>query len=54
MLAEHPDADQFFQKLSYTHRREYVQWIEGAKREETRASRLVKAVEMLIEGKKEP
>jgi hypothetical protein len=54
LLAEHPDAEQNFQKLSYTHRREYVQWIESAKREQTRASRLVKAVEMLIEGKKEP
>jgi uncharacterized protein YdeI (YjbR/CyaY-like superfamily) len=52
LLEEHPDAGEFFQKLSYTHRREYAQWIESAKREETRASRLVKAVEMLREGKK--
>jgi hypothetical protein len=52
LLAEHPDAGEFFQKLSYTHRREYVQWIESAKREETRGSRIVKAVEMLSKGKK--
>lgn len=29
-----------FDKLSYTHRKEYVQWIEAAKRPETRACRI--------------
>ena len=29
-----------FDKLSYTHRKEYAQWIEAAKRPETRARRL--------------
>ena len=29
-----------FDKLSYTNRKEYAQWIEGAKRPETRARRL--------------
>ena len=29
-----------FDKLSYTHRKEYVQWIESAKRSETRARRI--------------
>lgn len=29
-----------FDKLSYTHRKEYVQWIESAKRPETRARRV--------------
>jgi hypothetical protein len=41
-----------FDRLSYTHRREYVQWIEDAKREETRRNRVTKAVGMLREGKK--
>jgi hypothetical protein len=33
-----------FDKLSYTHRKEYVQWIEAAKRPETRARRLEKVL----------
>ncbi len=41
-----------FDALSYSHRREYVQWIDSAKREETRAQRIAKAVTMLIDGKK--
>jgi Bacteriocin-protection, YdeI or OmpD-Associated/Domain of unknown function (DUF1905) len=43
-----------FDSLSFTHRREYVEWIEEAKREETRARRLTKAVEMLRDGVKTP
>lgn len=39
-----------FDGLSYTHRKEYVRWIEGAKREETRERRLAKAIEMLRQG----
>ena len=44
----------FFEKLSYTHRREYVRWITEAKKEETRQRRLTKAVEMLRDGVKTP
>ena len=39
--------DKAFEKLSYTHRREYVQWIEAAKKVETRENRITKAVDML-------
>lgn len=46
------EAKAFFDKLSYTHQREYVMWINEAKREETRQSRIFKAVEMLKQGKK--
>ena len=46
------EAKSFFDKLSYTHQREYVMWINEAKREETRQSRVVKTVEMLKQGKK--
>ena len=42
-----------FDALAFTHRREYVEWIEEAS-EETRARRLEKAVEMLREGVKTP
>lgn len=43
-----------FEKLSYTHRKEYVRWITEAKKEETRARRLDKAIEMLHDGVKTP
>jgi uncharacterized protein YdeI (YjbR/CyaY-like superfamily) len=46
------EAKDFFEKLSYTHQREYVMWINEAKREETRQNRIVKAIEMLKKGKK--
>ncbi|HET7857347.1 MAG TPA: YdeI/OmpD-associated family protein [Gaiellaceae bacterium] len=43
-----------FEGLSYTHRKEYVQWIEEAKREETRRSRVEKTISMLTSGVKTP
>ena len=46
------EAKLFFDKLSYTHQREYVVWINEAKREETRQSRIAKTIEMLKKGKK--
>ena len=46
------EAKAFFEKLSYTHQREYVNWINEAKREETRQNRIVKTIEMLKQGKK--
>jgi hypothetical protein len=50
-LDEHPKSKMQFEKLSYSNQREYVQWIESAKRAETRKSRVVKAVEMLTKGR---
>jgi hypothetical protein len=46
------EAKAFFEKLSYTHQREYVTWINEAKREETRQKRILKTIEMLKEGKR--
>ncbi len=43
-----------FEKLSYTHRKEYCRWITEAKKEETRQARLAKAVTMLRDGIKTP
>jgi len=37
--------------VAYTHRKEYVRWIEEAKREETRAARVVKTIDMLKKAK---
>jgi hypothetical protein len=57
-LAAALDADpvvrETFDGLSYTHRKEYVRWIEEAKRTETRTRRVEKSVEMLREGVKTP
>jgi uncharacterized protein YdeI (YjbR/CyaY-like superfamily) len=50
-LAKNKDAKAAFDKLSYTHRKEFVQWIEGVKREETRAGRTGKALAMMADGK---
>lgn len=44
----------FFEKLSYTHRKEYCRWIIEAKKEETRLKRLEKAIEMLKMGVRTP
>jgi uncharacterized protein YdeI (YjbR/CyaY-like superfamily) len=43
-----------FEKLSYTHRKEYCRWITEAKKEETRLRRLTKAVDMLKNGVRTP
>jgi uncharacterized protein YdeI (YjbR/CyaY-like superfamily) len=43
-----------FEKLSYTHRKEYCRWIIEAKKEETRQARLAKSVTMLRDGVKTP
>ena len=41
------DLRAFFDSLSYTHRKEYVRWVEEAKREETRRARVQKAAALL-------
>lgn len=52
LLQEHTEANTFFQSLSYTCQREYVQWITEAKRETTRQRRMEKALTMLADKKK--
>jgi hypothetical protein len=51
-LATNPKAAAYFAKLAYTHQREYVRWLEGAKKLETRSKRLGEIVEMLAQGRK--
>lgn len=53
MLKNNTAAEAFFKQLSYTHQKEYVQWIEGAKRDQTRYDRLSRMIEMLNQGKKD-
>ena len=43
-----------FEKLSFTHRKEYIRWITEAKKEETRIARTAKALDMLRKGVKTP
>ncbi len=43
-----------FEKLSFTHRKEYCRWIGEARKEETRQARMTKAVDMLRAGVKTP
>ena len=45
------EAKTLWDKLAYTHRKEFAQWISGAKLEETRARRATKAVSMILEKK---
>ena len=51
-LKKDKDAKAFFDKLAYTHQKEYVTWINEAKRDETRQARVVKTIGMLKKGKK--
>lgn len=50
-IAASKKAQASWDKYSYTFRKEFVQWITEAKKPETRARRLEKAVEMLAAGK---
>lgn len=43
-----------FTALAYSHQRAYVDWIEGAKRADTRDRRVARAIEMLREGRRSP
>jgi hypothetical protein len=51
-LDQNPQAKAIFEDFAYTPRKEYVHWIESAKKAETRASRIQKAVEQIAQGKK--
>jgi len=50
-LAKDKAAAALFGKLAYSHKKEYVDWITAAKRPETRADRVAKALRMLVEKK---
>jgi hypothetical protein len=48
-----PAAAACFAGLAYSHQREYVRYIEEAKRAETRQKRILKTIEMLKQGRRE-
>jgi hypothetical protein len=49
---ENQEAKSLFDKMSYTHRKEYIRWIEEAKKPETRENRKIKMIQMILNGKK--
>ena len=53
-LAAKPAAVATYEKLAWSHRKEYVVWILSAKQEQTKANRIAKMIEMLLAGKKNP
>jgi uncharacterized protein YdeI (YjbR/CyaY-like superfamily) len=50
-LRKNAKARKAFENFSYSHKKEYVQWITDAKREETRQRRLKTAIQWLAKGK---
>jgi hypothetical protein len=50
-LSNHPAAKAFFDRLSFTNRKEWVRWIEEARKAETREARLTKTIAGLSSGK---
>lgn len=51
VLEKNKKAEENFENMSPSHKREYVEWIEGAKKEETRQRRIAQAVDQLKDGK---
>jgi uncharacterized protein YdeI (YjbR/CyaY-like superfamily) len=54
LFTKNRTAKEVFDKLAFSHKKEYVEWITGAKKEETRIARLEKTIEKLTSGKKNP
>jgi hypothetical protein len=54
LFVRNKNAYAFFQSLSYTNRKEYVQWITSARRSETRKNRLALTMAKLKGRKKNP
>lgn len=50
-LAADADALAAFDRLAYTHRKEFARWVAEAKREETRGRRVDETIRMLREGR---
>jgi hypothetical protein len=50
-LSASPEAETFFQSVAPFYRKNFLRWIDQAKRPETRAARIAEMVEMLEAGK---
>ena len=51
-LSKNKKAAAFFNTLSYVYKKDFVEWIKTAKRNETRLDRIQKTVTMCVEGKR--
>ncbi len=51
-LSKNKKAAEIFDDFAFTHRKEYVNWIESAKKPETRTRRIEKAIEMISNKQK--
>lgn len=54
LLEKNKKEKEFFNSLSFTNKKEYVEWIVTAKRKETRNTRVKESVERLSQGWKNP
>lgn len=54
ILAAHDEARDFFSTLSVINQKEYLSWIQGAKKEETKLKRLEATLQKLLAGKNNP
>ncbi|RCW44364.1 YdeI/OmpD-associated family protein [Paenibacillus prosopidis] len=51
-LTANPEAEAIFNQFSYSCQKEYVDWIDTAKKAETRQSRIQKSIEKITAGQK--
>ncbi len=49
VLRKHPQALKFFSAMPPSHQREYVRYVEEAKKQETRERRAKRALEMILQ-----
>ena len=54
LFRAHEEAREFFISLSILNQKEYLSWIQGAKKEETKQKRLESTLEKLLAGKNSP
>ena len=54
LFSAHEEAREFFVSLSILNQKEYLSWIQGAKKEETKQKRLESTLEKLLAGKNSP
>jgi len=51
LFRKEKEAKTLWSKLAFTHRKEFAQWISGAKQKDTRERRAAKAIAMILEKK---
>jgi Domain of unknown function (DUF1905)/Bacteriocin-protection, YdeI or OmpD-Associated len=50
-LANHPQAAEAFEEMTFSHKKEWVNWIFSAKKAETRQNRIEKAIIQIVQGR---